>query len=138
MAEAPEAPMETPVDRSNTRFDDPAWTDAEAAEWSRRRIRQLPPEVGAVLVGVGMVGVVLPGPMGTPLIIMGGLVLLPSVFGKLDHWLHRKFPRSHRVGLKYVHRFIDDFEKRFPHGRNAPARPEPGAALTAPATAPDE
>lgn len=137
MVEAPEV-MDSPADQSNMRFDDPTWTDAEAAEWSRRRIRQLPPEVGAVLVGVGMVGVVLPGPMGTPLIIMGGLVLLPSVFGKLDHWLHRKFPKSHRVGLKYVNRFIDDFEKRFPHGRKAAGRPEPSAILTAPATAPAE
>jgi hypothetical protein len=89
-------------------------TDEEAAEWTRNRIRGLPPEVGAVLVGVGIMGFVFPGPVGAPLVLAGGLVLIPRVFGRLECWLHRKFPRSHRVGMQYVDRFIDDYEKRFP------------------------
>lgn len=117
MAENPED-LPTQLQDLSARLGQLDWSHPEAAEWSRRRIRQLPPEVGAVLVGVGMVGVVLPGPMGTPLIIMGGLVLLPSVFGRLDDWIHRSFPKSHRVGLKYVNRFIDDFEKRFPDAQS--------------------
>lgn len=93
----------------------PELTDDQAAETTRQRIRQLPPEVGAVLIGVGVVGFILPGPMGTPLILAGGLVLIPRVFGRVETWVQRKFPKSHRVGMKYVDRFIDDFEKRYPN-----------------------
>jgi hypothetical protein len=93
----------------------PELTDDQAAETTRQRIRRLPPEVGAVLVGVGVVGFILPGPMGTPLILAGGLVLIPRVFGRVETWVQKKFPKSHRVGMKYVDRFIDDFEKRYPH-----------------------
>jgi len=86
---------------------------------TRQRIRQLPPEVGAVLLSVGLVGMVIPGPVGTPLILAGGLVLIPSVFGRLESWLHKKFPKSHKVGMQYVDRFIDDYEKRFPAAEDA-------------------
>lgn len=96
----------------------PELTDDTAAEATRQRIRQLPPEVGAVLIGVGMVGLVLPGPMGTPLILAGGLVLIPRVFGRVENWVQKKFPKTHRVGMKYVDRFIDDFEKRYPGRRS--------------------
>ncbi|MFN0053386.1 MAG: hypothetical protein ACKV0T_14475 [Planctomycetales bacterium] len=89
-------------------------TDDEAAESTRQRIRQLPPEVGAVLMGVGLLGVILPGPFGTPLILAGGLVLVPGTFGKMERWVQKRFPRMHRSGMKYVDRFIDDFEKRYP------------------------
>ena len=89
-------------------------SDEEATEWTRQRIRRLPPEVGAVLVGVGVVGLILPGPVGAPLILAGGLVLIPRVFGHLEGWLHKRFPKSHRIGLRYVDRFIDDYERRYP------------------------
>jgi hypothetical protein len=92
----------------------PAGSDEDATEATRQRIRQLPPEVGAVLLGVGFVGLIIPGPVGTPLILAGGIALIPSVFGRVESWLHKKFPKSHRVGMKYVDRFIDDYEKRFP------------------------
>lgn len=109
----------------------PDLTDDQAAEATRQRIRQLPSEVGAVLIGVGIAGLILPGPMGTPLILAGGLVLIPRVFGRVETWVQRKFPKSHRVGMKYVDRFIDDFEKRYPHRCES-------TATTAPATVPDE
>lgn len=88
--------------------------DEKAAEFTRRRIRKLPPEVGAVLIGVGIVGFILPGPVGTPLLLAGGLVLVPRAFNKIDGWVQRTFPRSYQVGMKYVDRFLDDFERRYP------------------------
>jgi hypothetical protein len=42
------------------------------AEETRARIRRLPPEVGAVLITVGVAGVILPGPVGMPLLLAGG------------------------------------------------------------------
>jgi len=97
--------------------------DDQGMESTRQRIRQLPPEVGAVLLSVGLVGMIVPGPVGTPLILAGGLVLIPSVFGRLECWLYKKFPKSHKVGMQYVDRFIDDYEKRFPAGEAVAGEP---------------
>jgi hypothetical protein len=84
------------------------------ADGTRQRIRQLPPEVGAVLITVGVAGIILPGPIGTPLLLAGGLALMPSVFGRLERWFERRFPKAHYHGMRNVDRFIDDLEKRFP------------------------
>jgi len=86
----------------------------EAAEGTRQRIRRLPPEVGAVLMTVGVAGIVLPGPVGTPLLLAGGLVLMPGIFDKFERWVGKRYPKLHGHGMKYVDRFIDDFERRFP------------------------
>ena len=40
-----------------------------------------------MLVSVGALGIVLPGMLGTPAIIAGGLVLWPGTFGGLEDWL---------------------------------------------------
>jgi hypothetical protein len=88
--------------------------DDEAARATRERLRKLPPEVGVVLMGVGVLGVMLPGPMGTPLVLAGGLVLVPGAFHGTERWVARKFPSMHRAGMKYVDRFLDDFERRYP------------------------
>jgi hypothetical protein len=88
--------------------------EAQAADATRDRIRKLPPEVGVVLMGVGVLGIILPGPMGTPLVLAGGLVLMPRAFNSTERWVARTFPAMHRVGMKYVDRFIDDFERRYP------------------------
>ena len=50
------------------------------------KIKDLPKEVGVMLLTAGIVGFILPGP-GTPAIIAGGLVLWPEAFGKLESWL---------------------------------------------------
>ncbi|MSR57504.1 MAG: hypothetical protein EXS05_07510 [Planctomycetaceae bacterium] len=97
-----------------------AHVDEQAAESTRRRIRKLPPEVGAVLIGAGIVGFILPGPIGTPLLLAGGLVLIPRAFNKIDGWVQRTFPKSYGVGMKYVDRFLDDFERRYPPGDPPP------------------
>lgn len=88
--------------------------DDEAVNATRDRLRKLPPEVGVVLMGVGILGVMLPGPMGTPLVLAGGLVLVPRAFHGTERWVARKFPAMHRAGMKYVDRFLDDFERRYP------------------------
>jgi hypothetical protein len=87
--------------------------DAIAAEM-RERIQRLPPEVGAVLVAVGIAGMILPGPVGTPLLLAGGLALMPAVFGRAERWFEKRFPNLHWHGMKNVNRFIDDLERRFP------------------------
>jgi hypothetical protein len=70
--------------------------------------------------------------VGTPLLLAGGLVLMPKLFGRMERWMERRFPGLHCQGMRYVDRFIDDFERRFP--AETPPAP-PSANGTAPADA---
>jgi hypothetical protein len=74
----------------------------------------LPKEAGLFLLLIGIGGVMLPGPIGAPFIILGGAVFFPKVFRKLDSGIQKRFPKSHRQGMKQVHRFVDDLERRYP------------------------
>lgn len=81
------------------------------------RIKDLPKEVGVMLITAGIVGFILPGP-GTPAIIAGGLVLWPKAFGKLESWLERSHPKVHRKGMQQINRFLNDLQKRYPDSTN--------------------
>ena len=59
--------------RESCRIDAPAPGDPPSV-----RIQELPREVGAMLVSVGVLGSILPGMIGTPALIAGGLVLWPK------------------------------------------------------------
>ncbi|MGP0062217.1 MAG: hypothetical protein ACLQGP_01275 [Isosphaeraceae bacterium] len=85
-----------------------------ADESTVRRIKHLPKEVGVMLVSVGALGIVLPGMLGTPAIIAGGLVLWPGTFGGLEDWLRRRNPSLYHRGMKQLGRFLDDLERRYP------------------------
>src|ERR1017187_8654564 len=65
------------------------------------KIKQVPKEVGVMLITAGIVGFILPGP-GTPAIIAGGLALWPGAFGKLESWLERCNPGLHRQGVQQI------------------------------------
>src|SRR5690242_8692094 len=80
-------------------------SEAEAAERTRHRLRLLPPEVGAVLVTVGVAGLILPGPFGTPFLLAGGLILAPRYFHRMELWAQKRFPEMHRTGRRHVDRF---------------------------------
>lgn len=77
-------------------------------------IKELPKELGVMLITAGIVGFILPGP-GAPAIIAGGLVLWPEAFGKLESWLERAHPKVHREGMKHINRFLSDLQKRYPN-----------------------
>jgi Putative transmembrane protein (PGPGW) len=93
--------------------DDPDF-DRSSQDELNIRIKELPKEVGVMLVTAGIVGLILPGP-GTPAIIAGGLALWPSAFSKLESWLERRHPRVHRESMKQIGRFLNDLEKRYPY-----------------------
>jgi uncharacterized membrane protein YbaN (DUF454 family) len=88
-------------------------TDAE----DLARIRALPKEVGALLMVVGVGGILLPGPIGTPFLVLGGVVLWPRAFEKVEAGLQRRFPRLHRQSLRQIKRFLDDLDRRYPIAR---------------------
>lgn len=77
------------------------------------KIKDLPKEVGVMLMTAGLVGFILPGP-GVPAIIAGGLVLWPNAFGKLESWLEQAHPRVHQKGMQQINRFLNDLNKRYP------------------------
>jgi hypothetical protein len=77
-------------------------------------IKNLPTPVGLLLLGLGVVGVILPGPMGAPLVVASGLVLAPRTFTKVEKCVRRRFPQMHKAGLAIVERYVNDLEKRYP------------------------
>jgi hypothetical protein len=88
--------------------------DPAADESAIRRIKDLPREFGVMLVSVGVLGVVLPGVMGAPALVAGGLVLWPGTFERMNEWLRRRNPSLYQRGMKQVGRFLDDLERRYP------------------------
>ena len=77
-------------------------------------VESLPKEAGVFLILIGIGGILLPGPVGAPFLILGGLVFFPKSFRKVDELLEKRFPQSHRQGMKQVRRFVDDLERRYP------------------------
>jgi hypothetical protein len=93
------------------------------------RIDQLPRDVGWLLVYVGVLGVVLPGIIGTPFLIAGGAVLVPGGPKLLMRWAGRNPPRLVHASMKQISRLVDDLERRYPA---CPAHhPDAPPALTA-------
>ncbi|MFM7741290.1 MAG: hypothetical protein ACKO9H_17975 [Planctomycetota bacterium] len=83
---------------------------------TNRRLEQMPPEIGVLMLGFGVAGLIFPGPFGTPLIVAGGLSLWPRSFRRIDAWVAKKMPKSHESGHNWLNRFMDDLEKRYPQG----------------------
>jgi hypothetical protein len=78
------------------------------------KFKELPKEVGVMLVTAGIVGLVMPGP-GIPALIAGGLALWPKAFGKLESWLECHHPVVHRQSMQQIDRFLSDLKKRYPY-----------------------
>ncbi len=79
------------------------------------RLADLPKEVGVLLVTIGTMGVVLPGIVGTPALLAGGLMLWPRGFRVVNGWLERKCPKLHGHGAAQLIRYLDDLERRYPN-----------------------
>jgi hypothetical protein len=74
----------------------------------------LPKEVGVLLIIAGIGGLLLPGPIGSPFLLLGGVTLWPRLFTKLELSFQRRFPDLHRKGTRQVKRFLADLERRYP------------------------
>ncbi len=122
-----------PIESTTNRIPDSpgAGNDGQPGEPVRTpELRDLPKEVGYMLLSAGVLGCVLPGP-GTPALIAGGLVLWPDRFGKAETWFKRRYPSVHRDGMRHIHRFLKDLENRYPgtFPSQPPASPDrPGAS----------
>ncbi len=89
-------------------------TADEAEEAGLPSLQDLPKEVGVLLTTVGVLGLLLPGVVGAPALLAGGLVLWPRAFGKAESYFSGRFPATHRRSMKQVGRFLDDLERRYP------------------------
>lgn len=91
-----------------------AETPEQEEEHYIEMLGKLPPEIGTMLIAVGIAGILLPGPVGTPMLIAGALVFWPKTFGPLERSFARWCPGMHREGVTQIKRFIKDLNRRFP------------------------
>ncbi len=128
--EPPVASHEENLDGSNSRVDRDQSSDGnavntpgnpqddladEADQDSNELLGKLPPEIGMLLVISGVAGILLPGLVGTPLLIAGGVSIWPKTFEPIERWFSRRFPAVHKEGVIQIKEFISDLNKRFPN-----------------------
>jgi hypothetical protein len=105
-----------PVDRERGQS---TTTDLAVAVATRRtddvHLRNVPPEIGILLIVVGTAGVLLPGPVGSPFLLAGGIVLWPRGFRGLERWLTKVAPRLYPAGIRQIERYLRDMERRYPN-----------------------
>jgi hypothetical protein len=86
----------------------------EPAHAGEVRLQKLPPEIGVLLIVIGTAGVLLPGPVGSPFLVAGGLALWPSGFRGVERWFMGVAPRMYDTGSRQIEQFLSDLERRFP------------------------
>ena len=80
-------------------------------------IQGVPKELGVLLVVGGIGGLLLPGPIGSPFLILGGVILWPAAFTRVEKCFEKRFPRLHKQGMMQITRFVTDLERRYPWAR---------------------
>lgn len=78
------------------------------------RVEHLNRNVGWVLISAGLVGLVMPGIIGTPFLIMGALALWPGNRKTVERWRKGHSPKIFHGSMKQINRFLDDLEKHYP------------------------
>jgi hypothetical protein len=87
--------------------------------------KDFPRELSTLLIVAGIGGILLPGPVGAPFLIIGAMGLWPRTFRPIDRFLRDRFPGLHNEGMHQFARFLRDLEHRYPadgghpsHGRS--------------------
>jgi hypothetical protein len=78
------------------------------------RLHKLPREIGVLLLVIGTAGVLLPGPVGSPFLVVGGLALWPTGFRGVERCFMRVAPRMYEKGARQIEQFLADLERRYP------------------------
>lgn len=81
---------------------------------TRERIRKLPKDMGWLLFSAGIMGLLVPGVIGTPFLVLGSLMIWPRSRVRAEKWLAGESPRAFRGSMKQINRFLDDLERRYP------------------------
>ena len=88
-----------------------------SVEQTIEMLGKLPPEIGMLLVISGIAGILLPGPVGTPLLIAGGVTMWPKTFQPIERWFSRRFPKVHQEGVFQIKEFVASLQRRFPENK---------------------
>jgi hypothetical protein len=78
------------------------------------RFEKLPPEIAVLLMIIGTAGIFLPGPVGSPFLVAGGIALWPTTFRKVERWFMKIAPGMYQKGVPQMERFLADLERRYP------------------------
>ena len=78
------------------------------------RLQRLPRDVGWLLMTAGVVGVVMPGVLGVPFLVLGGLIVSPATNKHAERWLSGHAPGVFKGSIRQINRFLDDLERRYP------------------------
>jgi hypothetical protein len=78
------------------------------------RVEHLDRSIGWVLISAGVVGIIVPGVLGTPFLIMGRLALWPGNRQRVQRWRQGHSPKMFHGAMKQINRFLDDLDKRYP------------------------
>lgn len=82
------------------------------------RVEHLAKDVGWVLVAAGVIGIIMPGVLGTPFLIAGAAALWPGNRERFQRWREGHSPKFFHGSMKQINRFLDDLERRYP--KNGP------------------
>jgi len=88
--------------------------DSDEDEEVVERVEHLNRGVGWILISAGVIGMIVPGVLGTPFLIMGGLALWPGNRERVERWRQGHSPKVFHGAMKQINRFLDDLEKRYP------------------------
>jgi hypothetical protein len=81
-----------------------------------RKLDGLPRDVGVALIGLGTIGIAIPGPIppGVSFVLLGTVFLWPRLIARLAGPLARRFPRLSRFLIDFVDDLRTDLERRYP------------------------
>lgn len=78
------------------------------------RVEHLARDVAWVLITAGVVGIIMPGVLGTPFLIAGAAALWPGNRKRFQRWREGHSPKFFHGSMKQINRFLDDLERRYP------------------------
>jgi hypothetical protein len=84
-----------------------------------KKLGSLPKDLGISLIGLGAVGVIIPGPvpLGATFVVLGAVVLWPCLLARTGGPLARTCPSVFRVLVNFTDHLKDDLNHRYPSSR---------------------
>jgi hypothetical protein len=81
-----------------------------------RKVEGLPKDVGVILLGLGALGIAIPGPIpsGASFVLLGVLFLRPGLIVRFAGPLAGRFPRLFGFLIDFVDHLRIDLERRYP------------------------
>ena len=99
--------MKKASSRNAAPVSEPAQKETVVHKLTPVRIEQLPKDTGWLLITAGVVGLVVPGVLGTPFLLAGAVVLAPGGSRLLSRW-------AGHSAMRQIGRYLDDLERRYP------------------------